>query len=168
MKTKTITGLLAFALLAALALQSGCTQPSEGAQEATEKIKASSEERQAVVDTVLDTAQKAVGEAADAAGGLEAQLKGFGIKNDLQEIQRELTRAIDLKGQDRIDAVNSASVAFTNLIADVDEAAAAAPEGSEIKTKLNDLSVKMQNIQTSLQKWVANAGAATGSETTTP
>jgi len=157
-------------LIMTVAALAGCQQTPPGAQEAVDQIKAGAEAKQAAVDQAINAVQKSVGEAADKAGGLEAQVKGLQIKSDLQQIQRDLEGAIGQTADKKAEAVRSIAATFDGIIVKIENAAAEAPAGGQLQTDLNELAGKLRAGQAALAAAVGSASGSSpsSSSVTTP
>lgn len=154
--------ILTVALVAAVAL-AGCAKQQSTVDAAKQKVEQQTKQAQASVDEALNSAQAKVKDLSSAVGGLEARVNGLQLNSDLQEIQRKLTNAIGETGAKKKAALEELSTSLNNLIAKVDTAAAKLPAGGPVRTKLEDFSKKLKDIQASLA-----AAAASVETSSTP
>ena len=155
-RRKSVAVAIALALIAIAV--AGCSQQGPASKPATERIQSNTESRNETITAAIDKAEGVVSEVASAT----ATDAGSGASDKLRQIERQLTDASNKVGQAQIDAVTSVSASFTQLIGDVDSAAAKAPAGSAKQQALTRVSTRLRSAQTSLTAAIGGSSESSG------
>jgi DNA repair exonuclease SbcCD ATPase subunit len=158
--------LLPLAMVAALTVPAlaGCspstttggttTKPAVDQQQLQQKAEAANE--------ALKTAQATVSQLATGFAALDAKTTGLQINTKIQELSTKLDTAIQETADKKQAAIAEVTSALNDVITKVDAAAAKLPAGGPVRTKLEEFSVKLKDVQTNL---TAAAASVDGSST---
>ncbi len=146
------------ALVAVLALagaaMTACSQTGTSSTPGSEQIQKNTDANVQKLDQAISTAQAKVSEVASSSACSAAESMGVTVNKHLQAMNEQLTVAMNAHGTAKAQAVKNAAASFTQLIAQIDAAAAKAPAGSPQQAALAELSTKLKDIQSSLSSAV--------------
>lgn len=116
----------------------------------------SREDVEKTVDERLASAQEKIDNLADAIGELEAKVDGLVVGTRVEEIRADLEAARAEAGAKKVAALEDLSVRLSEVIADVETAAAKLPEGGTVRTELDDFVAKLKGVKADIDEAISN------------